>query len=214
MKRFRFNIASLLVVVLLVAIGFAALREASDLWESGVFALTLGVLLIAILSAVHRTDSRRAFWLGFSLFGAAYLGLSLVPPIESRLITTKVLALLESKVSDRPIVISGRVWDTWSRNQGQNNPSVNSASIAFSPQGNLVASGNEGVIRVWNLSGSNLLGTWSGTTENFMRIGHSLLALITALVGGQLSRRLYGKDREPVEVSVIPETSNSGGSGV
>ena len=36
MRHIRFSIASLLVVVLIVAVGFAALREASDLWESGV----------------------------------------------------------------------------------------------------------------------------------------------------------------------------------
>jgi hypothetical protein len=31
---------------------------------------------------------------------------------------------------------------------------------------------------------------WNGTTENFVRIGHSLCALVGAWVGGQLSRRL------------------------
>ena len=44
MRRIRFTIASLLVVVLLVAVGFAALREASDLWDSGVFTVTLAIL--------------------------------------------------------------------------------------------------------------------------------------------------------------------------
>ena len=42
-----------------------------------------------------------------------------------------------------------------------------------------------------------------GTTENFMRIGHSLLALIVAFAGGRLSRRLHsrslGSTSEPTE---------------
>ena len=101
MRRIRFNIASLLVVVLFVAVGFAALRESNDLWDSGLFTLTLGVLLISILLAIHRTESRRAFWIGFALFGWIYLGLSLVPSIESRLMTTKALAYLDSKVPGR-----------------------------------------------------------------------------------------------------------------
>ena len=101
MKRIRFNIASLLVVILVLGVGFAALRESSDLWESGLFTVTLGILLISILLAVHRTESRRAFWLGFALFGWIYLGLSLVPSIESRLITTKALHYLDSKVPGR-----------------------------------------------------------------------------------------------------------------
>ena len=101
MRRIRFNIASLLVVVLFVAVGFAALRESNEIWDSGLFTLTLVVLLISILLAVHRTEARRAFWLGFALFGWIYLGLSLVPSIESRLVTTKALAYLDSKVPGR-----------------------------------------------------------------------------------------------------------------
>jgi hypothetical protein len=43
MKRIRFTIASLLVVVLFVAVGFAALRESNETWDSSVFSLTLAV---------------------------------------------------------------------------------------------------------------------------------------------------------------------------
>jgi hypothetical protein len=94
MRRNRFTINSPLAAVLLVAVFVAALREASDLWESGILTLTLAALLISILFAVHRLRSRRAHWLGFILFGAAYDGLSLVPTIEFRLITTGGLAYL------------------------------------------------------------------------------------------------------------------------
>src|SRR5215472_6201067 len=121
MSRIRFTIASLLVVVLVVAVGFAALREASDLWDSGAFTLTLVVLLVSILLAVHRTESRRAFWLGFALFGWAYLGLSLVPSIEPRLLTTKALAYLDSKVPGRSVGV-----------------------LAFSPDGKYLATSGQG----------------------------------------------------------------------
>src|SRR5271156_638458 len=40
-----FDIATLLAIIIIVAgVGFAALRESSDLRESGVFTLTIGVL--------------------------------------------------------------------------------------------------------------------------------------------------------------------------
>jgi hypothetical protein len=47
MPRLRFNIASLLVVVLFLALDFVAQRESNDLWDSGLFTSTLGVLLIS-----------------------------------------------------------------------------------------------------------------------------------------------------------------------
>jgi uncharacterized membrane protein len=70
MRRIRFNIASLLGVISVIGVGFAALRESSDLWVSSLFTLTLAALLISILLAIHRTEKRRAFWLGFALFGS------------------------------------------------------------------------------------------------------------------------------------------------
>src|SRR6516165_9477047 len=103
MRRIRFSIASLLVVVLVLGVGVAALRESNETWGSGLFTLTLTVLLTSILLAIHRTESRRAFWMGFALFGWTYLALSLVPSIESRLATTKALAYLDSKVPGRSL---------------------------------------------------------------------------------------------------------------
>ena len=67
-------------------------------------ASTLGMLLISILLTVHRVEKQtgilariRSIWVG------SYLGLSLVPSIESRLITTKALAYLDSKVPGRSL---------------------------------------------------------------------------------------------------------------
>src|SRR5208337_4118511 len=98
MRRFRFHIGTLVILVLLLGFGFAALRESNETWDSSIFSLTLVVLSISILLAIHRTDQRQAFWLGFALFGSAYLGVSLIPSIEPRLITTKELTFLDSKV--------------------------------------------------------------------------------------------------------------------
>src|SRR3954454_6558962 len=101
MRRPRFTIASLLGLVVFVAVSFAALREASDIWDSGVLGVTLALLLTSVILAVHRNGQRRAYRLGFALFGWAYLLMSLVPPVEARLPTTKALAYLDSKVPGR-----------------------------------------------------------------------------------------------------------------
>jgi hypothetical protein len=64
MHRIRFSIASVLGVILFLGVGIAALRESTDLWESGLFTVTAGVPLMSVLFAVHRREARRAFWMG------------------------------------------------------------------------------------------------------------------------------------------------------
>jgi hypothetical protein len=188
MKRIRFNIATLLVIIFILGVGFAALRESSDLWESGIFTVTLGVLLISILLAIHRAGKRRAFWLKFAVFGWFYLGLSLVPSIESRLITTKTLTFLDSKVPGRTFQVKG---------------------IAFSPQWNRIATAGQGQVRLWDATGKPV-GGWSGTTESFVRIGHSLFALLMGWLGGRLSCRVCRSSRlSELSTAVEIELTNS-----
>src|SRR5262245_44875802 len=103
MRKPRFSIASLLILVLFVAISFAGLRAADDAWDSGILAATLMILLIAVLLAVHRTGERRAFWLGFALFGWAYLIASLVPPLEARIPSTRGLTYVGSRFPGRQV---------------------------------------------------------------------------------------------------------------
>jgi hypothetical protein len=201
MRKPRFNIASLLALIVVFGVGIAALREASDLWDNGLFNFVLGILLTSILLAIHRTDARRAFWLGFALFGWAYLGLALIPPIESRLITTKALARLGA-TAPRPIAAGLAYFDY--DNDGQmdiyiaNNSQPNTVyrnigNGAF--QDVSVAAGSKPASKLYNFLVGAAPPLTSGTSENFVRIGHSLFALVAALVGGQLSGFLRPKIR-------------------
>jgi hypothetical protein len=190
MKRIRFNIANLLVTILVLVVGFAALRESSDLWDNGVFTLTNGVLLISILLAVHRTEPRRAFWIGFALFGWVYLGLTFVPSIESRLITTKALAYLDSKVPGRSTVLYHVI------NTGTGSRTV-THQVTWAVGGIRTATAGQGQVRVWDVATGKLLSGRSGTTENFIRIGRSLFALLVGWLGGQLSLRLCRVPSDP-----------------
>ena len=53
--------------------------------------------------------------------------------------------------------------------------------------GNQLATSSLGIVRLWDVGTGRLLGGWSGTTETFVRIGHSIFALQTAgLVGYSL----------------------------
>jgi hypothetical protein len=163
--RFRFSIANLLGAILFVGMGFAALLESTDAGDSAVLGLTLVALLTAVLLAVHRTASRQAFWMGFALFGWAYLVASLMPTVVPRLPTANALTYLDSVVARRPTagvyVISNLV-----------------NGVEFIP-----------------LEPATLRRP-SRTTDNFIRIGHSLIALVLAWLGGHLSRCLFVWNRK------------------
>jgi hypothetical protein len=223
MRKLRFNIANLRAVVFILGVGFAALRDSSDLWESGIFTLTLAALLISIPLAVYRLGSRRAFWLGFALFGWIYLGLSLVPSIESRLFTTNALGYLDSKVL-RPTpdglayfdndndglmdldVVNNSQPNALFLNKGNGTFEDVTAAVGSNPAGGQASFSNV-------LAGPSLKGS-IGTTENFVRIGHSLLAFVAAHVGGRLSEYLHTKNSHGTSAPVPPPVSIWNDSGV
>jgi len=183
MSRPHFSLGTLLLAVLSAGVAFAALKSPSDTWASALFTLAVAVLLVATLGAVHRRERGRAYWLGFALFGWVYLILSLVPEPAPRLATTGLLDALFARVHGH-----GHAEQVF--------------SLAFSPQGNRLVSQGVGFtsVRVWDASTGRPLSPASADPEGFRRVGHSLLTLLIALVGGWVSRYLHGaRNRQPSE---------------
>ena len=215
MRRFRFHIGTLLATVLILGIAFAALRESNQIWDSGAFTLTLGILLTSVLLAVHRIEKRRALWLGFALFGSAYLGLSLVASIEPRLITSKVLAFIDSKL---PRSVSGAFEYFDYDNDGDvdlfvaKNPQpsalyvnkgngkfedvTTTVGLDYTGNGTLVLNNSAGLAAV-------------GTSESFKRIGHSIFALLVAVFGGLLSQYLLSRNQGRTSTLSCPQTEQT-----
>lgn len=190
MNRPRFSIASILIVVLFVAVGIAALREATAAWDGGIFGVTILALLTAVLLAAYNPSDRRPYWLGFSLFGWAYLVASLIPSVADRLPTTKGLVYLDSRMPGRSVDASIRRSGNVTRTKAANSIQ----SVAFTPDGTRLVGGQPGNVRLWKFAWAGL----NGTTDNFVRIGHSLLALLSAFAGGHLARHLAsGRGSEP-----------------
>jgi hypothetical protein len=217
MQRLRFHIGTLGIVIVAIGIGMAALRESNDLWDSCVFSFTIAALLAAVVLAIHRTGKKRAFWLGFALFGAAYLGLSLVPSIEARLITTRLLAYVDSKISRSNSF--GIVYADFD-NDGAVDLYVANGShpkpLAQNNNGGWIADVTPGALPATKgyrsgsydyLIFSNASPSWPGTTANFVHIGHSVFAMLAALIGGLWSRRLRdaAESRVPMPESDFPQ---------
>src|SRR6516164_7292040 len=72
----RFSIAGLMAVVLIAALGLAALRSGSETMASTVFLPTCGVLALGVVGVACGKRTERAWWVGFTSFGWGYLALA------------------------------------------------------------------------------------------------------------------------------------------
>lgn len=172
MRYLRHSIRTLTFAVAVVALGTAALRSATELWASAMFTLTLAILATAILGALfHRGN--RPFWTGFALFGWGYLVLAIGPwftsEIQPQLVSSTVLNLLyvrlHSTSAEKAYVVKRQVASSpapttfpWASTGGS---SVTYTTVR--PPGRSVRT-------------------------SFLRIGHSLFALLAALLGGVIAR--------------------------
>jgi hypothetical protein len=73
MRKVRFSIGGIMAVVLVLAVGLAALKSASDVWAGVVLMLTYGVLSLAIVGVLCCRDAERVWWIGFAVFGWGYI---------------------------------------------------------------------------------------------------------------------------------------------
>ena len=216
----RFSLLSLMGAVVVAAVACAALRFASKLWASALLTTTIGMLLASVLGSVLQRGPARAFWFGFTLFGSAYLILAFAPwcyaNVRPQFLTSKLLAYLHAKLQpaspllsygsrviglpDQHIAVISdgevtpwRVDDTLGLpvTTGQQLATLDSAvvnAVAFSADGRLLVSGSrDKTIKIWNVAAQ--LPTW----EQFERVGHSLFALLVALLGGLLARYVFAR---------------------
>ena len=91
-----------------------------------------------------------------------------------------------------------------------NPQSITTTTATISPRVSLsqLAAGNPQANRVWTMSPGRLLTGWGTSPENFVKIGHTLLALLLGWCGGMLSKRLSGAtegllERETVDRGVL-----------
>jgi hypothetical protein len=109
MRAVRVSIGGLMAVVLVAAIGLAALRDPNAIWAGMMLLLTCGVLTLAIVGVVCRRQAGRAGWLGFARFGWGYLALAAAWPLSHwiQLPTVTLLEALGPKLGGPPSGLGG-----------------------------------------------------------------------------------------------------------
>ncbi len=169
-RSIRFSIAGLMGVVLLAAVGLAALRNSSETWAGVMLLLTCGVLALAIVGVICRAESERAWWLGFALFGWGYLALvfwSWNNDGSPRLPTTVWLDMLAAKLHLPTDGMGGM-------GGGMRSTGIVPLGVIWGTFGGF---------------GGNATGT--GTYGAYAQVGHCLWALLFAVLGGSLARFLF-----------------------
>jgi hypothetical protein len=84
MRRVRFTIAQSMAAVLVIAFGFAALRNANETWASATHTLSIVMVTAAGFGACVRKGRRRVTLAAFAVFGWAYLLVSRLPDLHLR----------------------------------------------------------------------------------------------------------------------------------
>jgi hypothetical protein len=169
MSRIRFYYS--LAILALAAVGLLALRWPSRLAANALYSASLTSLTAALIAIIYRRGRERAFWIGFAVCGLAYLVLTTFPILDTHvgvhLLTTTGLDLLYPSLAHRP---------------------PQATAIQFSPWSD------------WADPHLNFDRRYVGSvvlvaSESFMRIGHSVIGLTLALLGGFAARSLYDRDR-------------------
>jgi hypothetical protein len=174
MRSHRFSIAGLMGVVLLAAIGLAALRTPSETWAGIVLLATLAALGFASVGAICLRGPSRAGFLGFAVFGWIYMAAAFLPyGVYPRLPTRGLLEQLAPRIAGikGPFPAAGGMGGMGGgmRSVGQGGGDAG----GFGGQVNAAGLGPDGAAR-------------------FFQIGHCLFALLAASLGAVLSRWLFG----------------------
>ncbi len=185
MRWFRTSIAGLLVAVALVGVAIAALIHPSPIVGNAAFSAILATLTIAVLTAVYRRGRARAFWVGFATCGwacfLAIYGPGMYSLIGQDLVITAILDIAY------PYTV----------------PTTGPATT-FGPAGVMPPTPFPGAWEVWTrpdrVTQYNMVDPskepFAVSPKMFRRIGYALSCLMSALIGGVLTRRFHAT-RDP-----------------
>jgi len=161
MKRPRITIAHIILVVLVIALGLAAIRSGSAAWAGAMFSITFFAMICSLLGVALGRGIRRIYWTGFAALGWSYLLLIYVPWLDGKigrfLLAPNLFDYLEEVLH--------------SDSQGGGMQSLPPGIIGAMATGGGFDGGAGGWSGVQNLS-------------DFVRIGLAMEALLWAFLGG------------------------------
>ncbi len=170
----RYSLGGLLVAVLAVSVGCAALVNPSPLWSQIVFTGTVVILLAATVGAT--VGGPRPVAAGLAIFGWGYLLLTSGPwaaSVRPHLLTEAALVRLE------PLVLEPAVFGGGGFGAGGGYGGGGFGGAPWNIMGNMA----------WTPSNGWSWGGFPSEESTWLRqIGHTLWALVFGVAGGALAR--------------------------
>jgi hypothetical protein len=195
--------------IVVLAIDFAALRNASAFWAGMVLSATLFLLGVAIIGGVYGRGAQRAWWFGFALFGWGYLVLAFAPwfdlNVEPGLATAQLLEAIHARVSPTDTLqAASRIQalkDVRESLTQQMLLTTGGPGSAPSPQlrrtqGELKLINTEVAAIEYEQARAATRNQWrsilpgAANQMEFQQIGHCSFALLGGVAGGMIARRM------------------------
>jgi hypothetical protein len=179
MRRFRYSVGSFMLIIVLLAAAFAALRTPTPLWANVWFSIDVAALVLAIAAAFYRRGTERAFWVGFASFGWVYFVMALAPWFQTemgfQLLSTTILDVMAPYIVQKDYLVRTYV--------GAFNPP--------SPPAEMTA------WQAWNFPEFPPANPWRMVgyvrllcPGLYLRIGHLVFCILVAILGGEAVRYL------------------------
>jgi hypothetical protein len=205
----RFSIRILMAVVLVSAVGLAALRNANELWAGVLLTIVFLAIASAVMGALILRGGEQYAWAGFAVFGGCYLAMTLAPglnaPFKAHFGTTALLNYVQSRVEVasplQPAAVSNRAArraNLLQRIAAADSDNGESLVDLKKRLANLdAATERQQVLQARADQWRSLL-PGAVNAEQFLCVGHSLFTLLAGLVGGTVARWFYARRERAV----------------
>lgn len=218
----RYSIRTLMASIVLVAVGLAALKNASEVWAGMLLLLALAAIGVAALGTIIMRGRERCWWAGFALFGGAYLALAVAPwlgdAFRPRLGTTHLLGYLHARMfgSSPPALEDSEALTLILKEQELGAAIASTKRLLRNPNADPAV---QAITKELAAIRRQLAANKSAAprSEQFQSVGHSLFTLLAGLAGGtvgvgfSMRRERGGRDAEWSPRS--PRRSEGGGEG-
>ncbi len=184
----RFSIRTLMVLVVVAAVGLAALRNANVYWATAIAGVVAVVVAASVIGAIGLRGREQYGWAGFAVFSVAYLGVTvgnLLPDPFKDPFRTSALLTYVSNVATHSSHSQELQRLRQALQLGSSEAKTHLERIDAAIRDDQAYVSSAARWRSWLPGALN--------ADEFLRVGQSLLALLSGLAGSVVGNIFYAR---------------------